>query len=397
MAIKTVHAKKSNHVVQEIDERKKEIIYYLLPDTSQRKHFKQIKISGFVKLPPGFWSEGYGLTRLGGYILRALAAELGEVFDLSFTKDGRSIIRRSSRPSVVFNYGDYSAVLDELKAIRSAKNKESTEVTLSFLNQWFPKVFKDKKKIKKEFSYEEDKLSKILNSDPNLVSKLSKNDITKILEIYPLIVSVYSGSGRSEEKLKNVVSSKAAADKVVLKKLIAEFEKRLNKKTQSESEWQRFLQEHILLFNTAYVAALGKASVSLQGKYPDFMMIDVFNYVDIFEIKRPNTSLLLHDSSRNNFYWDSELSKAISQVENYISYLMQNGPAFEKDARTLKGLSLSVVKPRGVIIAGTRAELDSTKKKDDFRLLRSSLKNIDIVLFDDFLDRLKNLEKRIGK
>ena len=72
----------------------------------------------------------------------------------------------------------------------------------------------------------------------------------------------------------------------------------LKKPNTSESAWQQFLQNYILLFNTAYVGVLEKMSVMLQGKYPDFMLLEnVYNYIDIFEIKKPSTNLLKKDES----------------------------------------------------------------------------------------------------
>ena len=395
--MKEVKSKKNGHVVQTIDEKRKFIKYHLVPGTDQTKHFSYISVEGFTKLPSGFYADGYGLTRLGGYVLRALSEELGERFDLRFVKEGKSSISRRTRvPQVTFKHADYASLMDELKDIRTAKNLESNALSRTMLSAWFPSVFKKPKAAApRAYSYEPDKIAKILHSEPQLIEKLSKNDITTLLEIYPTLVNKFTDSGRVAEKLLVVNKSKAAADRIVLKELIKEFERRLKKTTQSEGEWQRFLAEHILLFNTSYVASLGRTSVSLQGKYPDFMLVDVFNYVDIFEIKKPTTTLLQLDSSRNNHYWDSELSKGISQLENYINSLTTNSATFEKDARASK-LDINVIRPRGVLIAGTREQLDSPKKRDDFRLLRNSLKNIDVILFDDFLERLKNLAKRLS-
>nr|WP_295902189.1 Shedu immune nuclease family protein [uncultured Bdellovibrio sp.] len=384
----------NDELVQEVDVANKKIIYHI-SKKSKQSFSSKITVLGFVRLPAGFYSSGFGLTSAGNYFLRACAAELGDKFELTITRDGVSEIRETRGKKHVFlNHGQYASLLAELRVISLAKSKESREITQAYVASWYPGIFKSDVAVTSSFSYRDDRISKILNSEENVIEKLSKNDITKILEIYPSVVKRVSG-GKATSNIAIISASKAEADKVVLSQLIAEYERRLGLTQQNENDWQKFLQQNILLFNTSYVAVLEKNSVSLQGKYPDFMLVDVFNYIDIFEIKRPNTNLLKHDESRNNYYWDTEISKAIVQVENYINSLGSNGATFERDLKKSAGLEVAVVKPRGVIIAGTRSQLKNAKMKDDFRLLKNALKNIDLILFDDFVDRLKNLSKRL--
>jgi hypothetical protein len=54
-----------------------------------------------------------------------------------------------------------------------------------------------------------------------------------------------------------------------------------------------------MLRNT-YGEVLEKESVSLEGKFPDFMLLDPYSYLDIYEIKKPSTRLLKLDKSRNS-------------------------------------------------------------------------------------------------
>lgn len=150
-----------------------------------------------------------------------------------------------------------------------------------------------------------------------------------------------------------------------------------------------------MLFNTNYSEIIDKENISLTGDYPDFLLVNIYEYLDIYEIKKPNTLLLNKDTSRNNYYWSVEISKAISQVENYIELLERHKDAFINDIKTSKGINIRVIKPRGYIIAGTSSQVQGKAKEDDFKLLNGSFKNIEIILYDDFLKNLKNLLKRI--
>ena len=151
-----------------------------------------------------------------------------------------------------------------------------------------------------------------------------------------------------------------------------------------------------MVLTNSYGEVLEKESVTLQGKFPDFMLIDPYSYLDIYEIKRPTTTLLRHDRSRNNYYWGVELSKAISQVENYLHQVQRNSDGLINDIRRNKGFEINIVRPRGYIIAGMRGQLTNPKMEDDFRILNESLKNIDIIFYDDLLRNLETFVERIG-
>ena len=58
-------------------------------------------------------------------------------------------------------------------------------------------------------------------------------------------------------------------------------------------------------------------------------------------------------------------------------------------------ISVKVVRPRAVVIMGHSAQLDNAKKRENFRIFRMSLKNVEIVLYDELLERLKNQKKKI--
>lgn len=71
-----------------------------------------------------------------------------------------------------------------------------------------------------------------------------------------------------------------------------------------------------------YIKTIEKLNVAIgDTKFPDFCLVTHHNYLDILEIKRPDTDLFQLDSSRGNYYWTAEMSKAISQTENYIEQI----------------------------------------------------------------------------
>jgi hypothetical protein len=77
-------------------------------------------------------------------------------------------------------------------------------------------------------------------------------------------------------------------------------------------------------------------------------------------------------------------------VENYISNVTKHGDTVRSYILDNHKLDLKVVRPRGIILAGSASQFTEQKQKDDFRLLSQGLKNLTIVTYDELLTRLKN-------
>ena len=66
----------------------------------------------------------------------------------------------------------------------------------------------------------------------------------------------------------------------------------------------------------------------------------------------------------------------------------------EAEQRRETDLDVQVIKPRAFLIMGLTSQLTNKKMQDDFRILRNSLKNVEIITYDEFLDRLRTLKNR---
>ncbi|MGG9971193.1 Shedu immune nuclease family protein [Ferruginibacter sp. SUN002] len=379
-----------------IDKKAKTIIYNIDKDSAQHKVFQSIKIVGFTELPKGFYKKGAGLDAPAGtFLVNSLRDTINIKFQFEINKDQPTSIKKIGRGfKVVLKYSDYLQIQEGLKDIRKEKNDVLRNFVTYKLGTLLTEYYeKPTKPFDDTNNYQEDRISKIIHVNPNLIDTLSKNDITSIAELYHQLLTKNKLSSKPQD-LKVIGKTKDQNEKLYLQKVIEKFEEDITKKTLSESHWQTFLSQFILLFNTSYVKVLEKMSVSLAGKYPDFMLIDIYNFIDIYEIKKPYTELLEYDDSRNNYYWHKEVSKAISQTENYIHQLTKNATSFKDDLKE-KGIEIKVVRPRGYIIVGHSNQLAEEKKQNDFRLLANSHKNIEIILYDELLTNLKNLVKRL--
>lgn len=226
-------------------------------------------------------------------------------------------------------------------------------------------------------------LSQVL--DKSILPRLSSEDREAMIAFLPDFIAV--------ESLTAVSQLKATAQIKTLKQLAADLEAALES-TYAESWWQTYVRANILVIQQGYISAIEKMNVAIgDTKYPDFMLVTHDNYLDILEIKKPNTQMLRHDASRKNYFWDTEIAKAVIQVENYIEYVQHQADTVRNFIRDNYGIELKVVRPRGIILAGDARKLTTAKERDDFRLLSLSTKNIVFVTYDELLSRLRNYIK----
>lgn len=235
------------------------------------------------------------------------------------------------------------------------------------------------------FAYEQGLFAGIL-TDTFLATRLSKEDRKAFADFIPKFVA--SGVAASDSTSANFI---AGLELKALQNLAKDLEKRIQN-DRSESTWQAYLRQHITLIQQGYIELVPKANIDVVGAaYPDFLLVTYDGYLDILEIKTPFTRLLLEDKSHNNYYWSTEISKAIAQVENYIHAVVEIGDKIRNRVKDKFGIELRVIKPRGIIFAGNSAEFGGDKLiQDDFRILTEGLKNISVVTYDELLIRLQN-------
>ena len=100
------------------------------------------------------------------------------------------------------------------------------------------------------------------------------------------------------------------------------------------------------------------------------------------------------NTDRGNYYWHADTVKAIIQAEKYLYASERKAIMLSEDIKRETNENVDVVKPKTYLIIGTSSQLVNDNMKNDFRILRESLKNIEIILYDELLERFKNLKDR---
>ena len=174
----------------------------------------------------------------------------------------------------------------------------------------------------------------------------------------------------------------------------------------SEKDWEKRILEFILVLYPKYVHVLH--SVLIEDAYTnpqkttkrqlDLGLLDANGHLDIIEIKKPFSSCVLSTTTyRDNYIPKKELSGTIVQAEKYIFYLNKWGTAGEKELNNRyqkelpSGLEIKIVNPQALIILG-RSDNFNNAQKMDFEIIRRKYANImDIITYDDLLDRLNRI------
>lgn len=313
-----------------------------------------------------------GRINLGKNILEILSAQFPR-FRWIITKDVNSIKIERGIAKVRTSQQLLSRMHSEqIDRTRDIKN----DIIRKFFSINFAEFFKEAATP----VYVPGTLAKSLHTE--IIPRLSSQDKEALNTFLPDYVS--------SESLGIVNKLKATAQIETLKGLAADLENEIPRE-HPESWWQSYVKSNILLMQQGYITAVEKLNIAIgDTKFPDFLLVTHDNYLDILEIKKPNTPILKPDASRGNYYFDSELSKAVIQTENYIHNVTKHQDTVRSYLKDRHGIEIRAVRPRGIILAGDSRDFKLAKEQDDFRLLSQGIKNVTLVTYDELLTRLQN-------
>ena len=184
-----------------------------------------------------------------------------------------------------------------------------------------------------------------------------------------------------------------------------EFEKELKKGNYDEGQWKTFVKHFLLLIFPQYIDILEFVKVpeiDSEGEETireiDFVLVNANGCIDIMEIKQPSEYHILSTGNyRDNFYPHRVLADSIMQAEKYIFYLNNYGAEGERKLNEKykdslpKDFKLKIRNPKAFILFGRSNNFDD-RQKSDFEIIKRKYANmIDIISYDDLLNRLENI------
>lgn len=354
--------------------RKATLKHVTISNKSYGRPLKGTKIYYEGKKPNGLRNDG--TITFGKHILEVLRLKFGE--KIRWIISLKTDLIKQERG--IYRIYTSQATLGKMKQDLWGRNRDiKNDIVATRFSTTYPEHFTHRQAP----IYVAGTLSRILT--PSIMPRLSGEDREAMNKFLPEFIA--------SESLNAVNLLKAKTQIKTLKDLAHDLGRALDA-SYAESWWQSYIKKNILIIQQGYIAALDKMNVAIgKTKFPDFSLVTHDNYLDILEIKKPNTSLLKYDAGRDNYYWDTEITKAVVQVENYIENVQRQADTIRSYIADNYKLELKVLRPRGIILAGDARIFSSQKEADDFRLLCLCTKNIVFVTYDELLSRLKNYIK----
>ncbi|GAB4166269.1 MAG: hypothetical protein Fur0039_02950 [Rhodocyclaceae bacterium] len=201
----------------------------------------------------------------------------------------------------------------------------------------------------------------------------------------------------AEDQPEKLAKLRGDIELVTLEALITRYEGMLGENLV-EGRWQDFFNENPFILNMAFgypvikvrdQASVGGRKLSGDGeKITDFLVKNsLTNNTAIFEIKTPQTPILNRTPFRDGVYTPSaDLSGSINQALDQ-KYQFQKQIAQIKDNSRLYDIESYAV--HCCLVIGQTPDGDDRKKS--FELFRRNSKDVEIVTFDELLEKLKQL------
>ena len=348
----------------------------------------EIKIDG-IALPSGISPLGLPtriISRINN-VLKMLDIPVNS-FYIS-TSEETSFVLNNERLDIVFKKSDFEELNKKNELFYRIASSNLNISVKNLLHQKAPSIFPEEPKALN--------LSKKVFMD-NLREGIKKNmtaeDVKKLGEFY---LEVSTKFVRKDIKEKLLIDLQDKTKIIALENLMKEYKDLLDEEP-AETKWQKFFEKYITILDSRYIKVLDKNNISTYTtKKPDLILLDLYNFIDLYELKKTNTNLLEYDSSHKNYYWHKDIAMVIAQAEKYVRKMTENSSTLIREIKEDSGLVVDIIKPKAIIVAGHSKYLDNDNKINDFKLLRESLKDITFILYDEFYKQLEHFYKQLKK
>jgi hypothetical protein len=377
---------------------------YQTPETIEEvKELLENLPSGFIK----DYYYGLGLQKDYRFIIHAIE-RIDKINDLVISKStivwekrkntiSRVTIERNTHINkddhcYYLTYKDYDAIRKGISKITNTLQSDgridkSIFVYNALLNAINPTEYPEK-----HHPYKKDSLVKFISSNDMQQTVLSAADQDEIINLVSK-----NKKGIVKNNPQKLIKLRNEIELVTLQDLIERFEDGLNKKLK-ENYWQKFFNENPFILSLAFgypvikcgeqVCVGGRKFTGDGDKFADFLFKN--NLTDnaaLIEIKTPDTQLLNKTPYRGSVYTPSpDFSGSINQIldqkykfQQEICQLKVNTKCYDLESYFINCL---------LIIGKTPEESD---QKKSFELFRGNSKDIEIITFDELLEKLKQL------
>lgn len=381
---------------REVYKNSKRTIHYPFRPRTGATKYKKILAIEYVdmpdSLPRGFlksFKSGYGFTREINGLLYALEDKIDILRVIVSSKKTTKLVGKT----LTINAEQLNNAYPPLKALYQNQKSEADILIADLLAKILPKKFK-----KKSGAYVPGSLDRFIKQQLSDYNLLSQADKSAILDIVKTLAE-----GQKLLDQKKVLDTKEVIEKYFIEEIITEYEKILKQKTDSkhlEDKWQTFFKKYswvfsqlfsfpvLLLEEKAYVG--GKGLDNKDGKIADFLYKNYLSdNIAIIEIKTHATALLHGKGAyrgKDVYPISKDLTGAINQVLDQRDNLQKEFYELSKKYKK----TFETFNSKCNVVLGRLGLLKANQKKS-FELFRSNSRDVEIVTYDELLEKLKGL------
>ncbi|RYE59623.1 MAG: DUF4263 domain-containing protein [Sphingobacteriales bacterium] len=354
-----------------------------LDGSVKAKRLQSLEFKGWnsiSEIPDDFKTENkYGVKKLRARtFFNGLYGRFKEVKDFTVGVNIKNSFRKNH---IDLNWSDLKIILGQLSKEKNTYDREKAILInnqLSELNSSF---------IKKPRLLPAGDLHRFLTKYDSFdrINSVDLNALSSVLDLVPPSMITTTS---------NFINSKEKINRVYIEEVIEKFEKLTTSIKDNEKQWQVFFKAHawilshlfpyevILAGTESFVG--GKSFENKDGRIVDFLFTNGFkdNYA-LLEFKTHKKELFKKKVYRKPLVYpmsddfSAGITQCLDQKDNFIKEFGIKNPSFD---------------PKCILVIGMKSNLTPEQKKC-FELVRANQKDVDIVTFDELLNKLKGLLK----
>ncbi|MDD3178549.1 MAG: DUF4263 domain-containing protein [Candidatus ainarchaeum sp.] len=357
-------------------------------------NIKQINYTGFGdkdnKLPVGVFKspkKGYGFTKGIRNIIYFIQEQFPNISVIEITNNANAKTQINI-DKFIFNVVDFNDAYNLITPFNKDKKNQLEIIISNYFAEIFPNTFK-----KKEKEYISGNLANFINGYSITDNQLSDKDIQSIFKLI---------KNNIKNNSNKIIATKQSLDIVYLEDILDKFNSLLLSNA-TEPRWHGFFKENKALFSQIFYTPQiffgsenylgGKDIFGKNGKFGDFIYKNkLTDNILIVEIKTHKTKLLENKPYRGTDVYpvSKEFSGGINQILDQKQNLLNEFNSIHTKTTTKhKNIEFSAFNPQCFLLIGVTTELAENDKRKSFELFRNSIKDINIMTFDEFLERLK--------
>jgi hypothetical protein len=186
---------------------------------------------------------------------------------------------------------------------------------------------------------------------------------------------------------------------------VNEFQGHLEADDWSEGEWQNFFEQNTWIFgyglNYQFLSTItpqpeygGRLVTGKGGQRGDFLTTTEADrrFTVLVEIKRPDSLLVENKLYRNKVHiLGEDLTGGVAQLQSNCRTWELQDSRDDDNRELLEHSACYTIQPKGILIIGHTAQLNTNPKRTTFELFRRNMQNPETITFDELLGRAKHL------